>query len=508
MKKIVSFLVALTLLASGACLSVYADMVDGTSSAFIQNTTDARDLQAYGLHTFASFKAATTPSVDGAVNTGEYPGVSDVAKPGDGLWLTGNDGSADNAGKVDGLDEVVLETYLAYDDTYAYIAEKVTSPVALPSTVSAWVRYGLNQSKLIPEAYSHAENKYKITSSNVISIDSSNANAKSRTYLNGLGNLSRENMKYFDGTTEWKASTYKSAENAAFTRDGDTFIFEYRLPLADIAYSAFGEFSQAKTAELIASGQFFGSYSFSFTIGGSNYYLSTAIPGNAKADAFSGDDSKTWTEALQEYYTDADGNNFEQKYLPSPVWHFPTSDPSSAVIPAGSSFRNGGSGIYGFDNVPSVFRMVNSEGQYKKGDYNRYYTFTLLAAGTENTDPYVGDTRTIPVTYRVRSGYNTKLQGTFANFNEGSFDASKLPSGLYTLVVTFTTQEWDGTQWVDTGVTRNFARNITIAGSARAASASSQTGDAVIFIISGILVAAAAVTGAVLLSKKRRKISF
>ncbi|MBP5289545.1 MAG: hypothetical protein J6Z79_06720 [Clostridia bacterium] len=519
MKKIVCFLVAALMLASALGLSAYANMVDGQSSEYIQNTTNARDLQAYGIHTFTSYHTAVTPVIDGTISTGEYPGLSDRATVGDGLWFT--DLNAKRAEEtIEDYTNVVLESYLAFDETYAYIAECITSPIALSSSrvnVPVIIRYGLNQSELVPESYSCLKNTYTFKKSTNL-INSLSGNDSSRSCLsleNGV--VDTKDVKiiappfpYVDGSNvEWNAAEYKKAGNVGSSLKGEgpyTYVYEFRIPLTEIAYSAFGSLDDEKTAQLIAHDTFFGSYGFSFEVSG-NVSLATSIPGDAPCDAFIGKSDKSWTEALKDYYTTASGASVSQDFVPSPVYHFNTGDPSSVSVPAASKFRKI-TYEYGLDDVPTVFKMVNNAGQYKTGDYNKYFTFKLKAAGTENTEPYLGDPRTIPTQFRVRSGYSTKITGGFADFTTGVFDASQLPSGLYTLVVTFTEQKWDGTQWVNTGVTRNISRNITIAGSTRAATASSQTGDdAVLYISLGVLALSAAFTGIVLTSRKRKTTS-
>lgn len=515
MKKIVCILIASLLLVSAVGVSAYANMVDGLSSDYIQNTTNAYDLQAYGVHTFVSYKVDVAPTIDGVLSTGEYPGLSDSASLGDGLWVSNNSGKQDYSNmstRVDGYNNIRLETYLAYDGTYAYIAEKVVTDKDILSATETYVRYGLNQSSLIPEANSRLQNQYKYTVSGESVTNGAVACERVYKKLDGAISKKSPSAGYTDGEgTKWNNTTYKAAENNSATRTEEdgivTYVFEYRIPLADIAFSAFNAFDEEQTAQLIASGEFFGSYNFCLKINNKPAFISTSMPGGANMSAYSGDTTipaKGVSAALKEYYTNAAGESLDQDYLQSPVYHFPTGDPSAAVIPAASGFRPGISS-YGYLDVPTVFRMVNSAGQYKTGDYNKYYIFTVAPSGLDNTAPATGDSRVVPTQFRLRSGYTTKITGGFADYTKGSFDASKLPSGLYTLVVTFSTQKFDGQNWVDTGITRNFSRNITIAGSTRAATASSQTGDnTVLFVCCALLAAAVALTGAVLVSKKRR----
>ena len=520
MKKIVCFLLASLLLMSVMGFSAYANMVDGLSSEYIQNTTNAYDLQAYGVHTFTSYKVDVAPAIDGYLSVGEYPGLSDSAKLGDGLWFSNGTSKQDYSSmstRIDGYENIVVNTYLAYDNTYAYIAEEVVSDKAIITSTESYVRYGLNQSSLIPEAYSRLQNQYKYTvSGDTLTNGTVSGDRYCYELRNGLESKKGTLGGYTDGDgTKWDKNTYKVAENNSASKTENngiiTYVFEYRIPLADIAFSAFGAFDEAKTAELIASGQFFGFYQFCLKVNSKPAYVTTSLPGGANMPAYSGDNSipaKGLSAALKEFYTNEAGESLEQDYLPSPVYHFPTNDPTSVSIPASSGFRPGISS-YGWLDVPSVFRMVNDEGQYKKGDYQKFYEFSVVPTGVDNTNPMTGDARIVPTQYRLRSGYATKKSGTdFIDYSVCRIDVSKLSSGLYTLVVTFSTQKWDGQAWVNTGETRNIATSVTIAGSTRAANPSAGTGDdTILFVACGLLVASAAITAAVLVAKKRRSIS-
>ena len=129
----------------------------------------------------------------------------------------------------------------------------------------------------------------------------------------------------------------------------------------------------------------------------------------------------------------------------------------------------------------------------------------MTSAGVDNTAPYKGDTRVVATQFRLRSGYSTVLSGNFSNFTDAQFGTKSLSSGLYSLVVTFTTQRFDGSQWVDTGAVKNLATNITMAGTIRAASAAAQTDDSLVIALSacGVMLLFATAFTVVMFRKQR-----
>ncbi len=524
MKKIISVVLAICFVVGAFCMPVAATYANQTSTAYIQLGTTAHDLRAYGLHTFVSnYIHGAAPVMDGVISTDEYNSgnvPSDTAKIGDGLTLTNNTGTSDYTAEYgDNYKDFTVKTYLSYDDTYAYIAEEVTSTQPIENTnsmgnttpINVNVRYGLNQSELLPEFTSRLSNSYSydFDGTNLVlsSLSSADRNYKK---MDGMLTTSvvTDYEAYNDGAVTWNRDEYKKPENAASSYKEDSngykYIFEYRIPLADVIYSATGRFNKEDVASLIAS-DFYGSYFFQIAVtktGGEDankqFFLSTGYAANSPKLPYSAKsaDAKatTWAKAVKEYWTDANGESLSVSNIPSPVYHG-SKTAGTVTLPAASQFRPGLSG-YGLNEIKSVFEIGSKA------------TFTVTPDCGENTAPVTGDLRVIPTKFRVRNGFDTKLSGTFADdLKTASFDTTNLPVGLSTLVVTFTQQRFDGTNWVDTGVTKNLSRNITIAGTVlgSAEQGASQTGDSLtIAIVAGSVMVLAAVTAGVIIFRKKR----
>lgn len=520
MKRIVSCILALCFAVTGLCFGVSANYVDHKSTEYIQNGMNAHDLGVYGGHTFVSYRTETPPVLDGAVSTGEYPAVSDVASVGDGLYVTNSTGNADyTATEGTGFSDFTVTTYLAYDNEYAYIAEVIASPTTPisvttysggTSTLTAHVRYGLNQSAEIPEAASRLSNTYAYSfDGNDFMVSAcSGGNRTYRTIENATTQTTvLDDDCYVDAnSTVWNMAQY--AQNAAIgTQTGAayTYTLEYRIPLADIAYSATGSYDPATVPALLASGSFYGSYVFQIAVsrtavnGKTQVFLSTAIPANATVTPYTTYGTgtpTTWAQAVKDYWTTPKGKSLSISYVPSPVLHAGALDPMNPVTISTSGFRPGVSG-YGFKDFKPVARL---------GDP---YAFSVYNSGLENTSPAYGDTRFIPTLYRFRSGSTTAASGSFnSDWSTATVDTKSFKAGVYSLVVSFTEQMWDGSNWVNTGFVKNLSQNINFAGSVLGTSAGAgPTGDAglVLMISIGAMTLCAASITVIVLKKKKVK---
>ncbi len=521
MKKIISVVLAICFVVGAFCLPVAATAL--TSTSYIQAGTTAHDLRAYGVHTFVSnYIQGAAPVMDGKISTDEYNSgnvPSDIAKIGDGLVLTNSTGTSDYTAEF-GKDYkgFTVKSYLSYDDTYAYIAEEITSDKAISydnslgaqSLINASVRYGLNKSELLPESVGRLSNSYsyEMNGGNLVLSAVSSADRNYRK-LEGVVNntVIIDTEAYNDGSVTWNRDEYKKAENAAceYTVDQGThkYIFEYRIPLADAIYSATGRFSKEDVATLLASdvcGFYFFQIAVSRTGGAEQnkqFFLATGYAANTPILPYSqatAEKASTWGKAAKEFWVNAAGESIAIPYVPSPVCHG-SKTAGTITLPAPTQFRPGLSG-FGLNEIKSVYEIGSKA------------TFTVTPDAIENTSPVVGDVRVIPTQFRVRNGFNTKLTGTFNDdFKTASFDTAKLPVGLSTLVVTFSQQRFDGTNWVDTGVSKNLSRNITIAGSVLggAQHGASQTGDSLtVAIVCGSVMVLAAVAAGVLIYRKKR----
>ncbi len=516
MKKIFSLLLAFTFVVSAFCIPVSATFADQTSTAYIQYGTTARDLRAYGLHTFVAHKTDSVPNLmDGGIMEGEYL-VSDVSKLGDGLTLTNGTGTTDyTAAYGDAYKDVVITSYLMYNNEYLFIAEKVETPTEFSlltndgitvDTLLTNVRYGLNQSAALPEAASRLSNTYAYALTEN-GYEVAGCISGNRTYKKLDGEVSNTITLDEDYYTTWNLFKYgkNTAINVKETAEGFTYEFEYMIPLGDVIYSATGKYDDAQVAELLKNSEFFGSYLFQVAVtrtGGDNgatqLFLTTGYAGSRTINPYAAKNdegvSSTWGREVKNYWTTAKGESLSVVYIPSPVLHSSAKD---AVAPQATGFRPGLTG-YGINQFGSV---------YKAGEA---VTFTVTPDSVDNSNPTLGDLRVIPSKFRVRSGYDTELNGTFSeDFKTGKFETKGLPMGVHTLVVTFVQQRFDGTKWVDTEVTKNLSRNFNVVGSVLGAAGqgSPQTGDnTVLFLASaGAMLLAASAFVIVLLKKKESK---
>ncbi len=516
MKKILSLLLAVTFVVSAVCIPVSATYADQSSTAYIQYGTTAHDLRAYGIQTFQAYKiTGAEPSLsDARLDPSQYVGTPTVSTLGAGLTLTNSTATTDytDTDEAQAYKDVKLTTYLAYNDQFLFIGEKVESPVEFgymtasgaQDTLNTNVRYGLNQSTAIPEAASRLSNTYEYKKSGSTFQVSSCASGN-RTYKVIDGNVSKSVTLDSEMYADWDLEKYSDNAAVFYEEVGGihTYEFEYKIPLADVLYSAIGKYDDAEVAKLLQNPQFYGSYLFQVAVtrtGGENgktqLYLTTGYPGGRSLAPYSDPDSTsltTWAKAVKSYWTNQKGESVSIVYVPSPVVH--TSD-ASAQIPAATGFRPGLTG-YSFDQFKSVHKIGET------------VTFTVIPDAVENTAPKEGDMRVIPSKFRVRNAYDTKLTGTFASdFKTAQFSTAKLPVGLNTLVVTFVQQRFDGTKWVDTTVTRNLSKNFTVTGSVMGQSqGSSQTGDntTVLLVGGAVMLLAAAAFSIVVISKKKSR---
>ncbi|MBR2615101.1 MAG: hypothetical protein IKC69_00275 [Clostridia bacterium] len=515
MKKIISFLVAITFVVGAFCVPVFASYADQTSTTYIQYGTTAHDLRAYGLHTFLAYKVSAEPSLtDAGIDPAQYGGVpSDVAKLGDGLTLT------DDNCKVDYTDaygadyeDVVVTTYLAYNDEYVFIAEKVESPVEFSvvdelgntSTLNTNVRYGLNQSTAISEAASRLSNTYAYEKG-LDGYSVGGCVAGLRNYKKIDGEVTKTAiLDYANPYSDWTLYKYSKNTAISYTEDNGSYVyeFEYRIPLNDVIFSAVGSYDEKAVDDLLASGEFYGSYLFQVGVtrtggagGDQNFYLSTGFAGGREICAYgSSPDTEvksTWDDAVAEYWTNAKGESLSVAYVPSPVFHTTV---GGANAPASTGFRPGPSG-FGFDQFGATYQT------------GKDVSFTVIPDGVDNTRPLVGDIRNVPTKFIIRSGATTKLTGTFSeDFTTGKFNTGNLPIGHNILIVTFTQQRFDGSKWVNTSVSKNLSRGFTVYGSVMGSvGGSAQTGDALtICIISGVAMLTVAAGASFVVLKKKR----
>ncbi len=529
MKRIVSVLLAVILVAAALCVSTSA--IAMSSTAFIQTGTTAHDLNAYGIHNFYSYYVTRAPRADGSIGASEYPAISDVAVIGDGLSLTNGAGTNDYTNVIssgtttfgDEYKDAKITSYLCYNDQYVFIAEQVelSEPISVTtssgaeSTLHANVRYGLNQSPYLPEAASRLSNTYAYRSVGT-NFTVSSVPAGNRTFKQISGEVSQSVTLDFDSYVDSSSNTWdmtRYSKNAAsgyrFLNGKHVYMFEYRIPLGDIAYSMKGRYDPSDVAELLAMGKFYGTYLFQLAVtrtggenGNSQLFLTTGFGGDREMRPYceyngvqSNTKSSTWAKEAREFWTLETGEKLSITYVPSPVCHMGAYDPSNPGTVTSTGFRAGLSG-YGLDEVQSVYKL------------GEIASFTVVPDAVENTSPQVGDSRVVPTQFRVRKGYDTKITGTFASDHKtAQFETKNLPVGLHTLVVTFTQQRFDGTGWVDTGTTKNLSRNITIAGTVLGSSGgASQTGDSLTLVLMAGGAMLACVAAITVVSFRRKKV--
>lgn len=524
MKKIISLALAVCLAIGAFCMPAMASFADQTSTAHIQYGTTAHDLQAYGLHSFVAYYVNAAPQMDGVISSAEYNATgiaSDVAKIGNGLTLTNNTGTTDYTAQYGkDYEDFQIKTYLAYDDTYAYIAEEVTAKQAISvvksnganSTLNTSVRYGLNQSEILPEGQSRLSNSYSYSvdpSTGAVSVSACSAADRVLRKLDGasISTALVDVEPYFDGSITWDRAEYAKAANAAASYAENAgehkYIFEYRIPLADIVYSESGRYSKDDVKAILESETFYGSYLFQVAVtrtggeeGKDQFFLNTGYSANREVLPYAGKgEATTWAKAVREYWVGKAGETLSVPYIASPIVHNGKNAqvPSVPTAPASSGFRPGLTG----------FALGEVKAAYKT---NSVVTFTVTPDCVDNKAPVLGDVRVVPTQFRVRNGFNTKVSGTFsADFTTAQFSTASLPIGINTLVVTFTTQRFDGANWVNTDVYKNISRNFTVTGSVQAASqGASQTGDSlVVFAVAGGAMLLAAGAAVVVLRKKK-----
>ncbi len=518
MKKTLSLLLAVILVVCAFCLPVSAGYADKASTQYIQYGTTAHDLQAYGIHTFQASRVTSAPQVNGVIGTGEYGNApSDVATIGDGLTLTNGTATTDYTDAFgEEFKNFKLTSYLVYDDTYVYIAEELVADKAISIinaagdqnlALNTHVRYGLNQSPNIPEAASRLSNSYAYRYDTAAdNFNVSGCIAANRNYKVLEGAISKSVTLDDECYSDWTMAKYAANTAVNYSASGNqhTYVFEYKIPLADVIFSATGDFKEADVAALLANSTFYGSYLFQVAVtrtGGDNgntqMFLTTGYAGGREIEPYStqvtSSSTSSWAKAVKAYWTTKNGESISINYVPSPVIHGPAGSVGTLVPPA-TQLRPGLSG----------FRLGNVASAYKLGSTA---TFTVIPDCVENKNPTVGDLRVIPQKFQVRNGFDTKLTGGFdSDFKTARFSTAELPVGVNTLVVTFVQQSFDGSKWVDTSYTKNFSRNFTVAGSVMGvAGGSSQTGDSTVILFAGagvMLLAAGSI--AVVVSKKRK----
>ena len=514
MKKILSIILAITFVAGAFCIPAFASYADQTSTTYIQYGTTAHDLRAYGLHTFLANKVSAEPSLtDEGIDPAQYGGVaSDVAKIGDGLTLTDEACEKDYTEAFgDAYSDVVLTTYLAYNDEYVFIAERIESPVEFTVTddlgnaytLNTNVRYGLNQSNAISEAASRLSNSYAYNKTETgYEVAGCTAGVRSFKQIDGEVTKSAV-LDYYNPYEDWNLYKYSKNNAMFYQEDSGSFIyeFEYRIPLNDVIFSAVGSYDADAVADLLELDEFFGSYLFQVGVtrtGGENadlsLYLSTGYAGGRTIYPYGSDESEvssTWKKAVGEYWTNEKGESLAISYVPSPVYH---ANSAGAAVPGTTGFRPGPSG-FGFEQFGATFQT------------GKDVSFTVTPDGVDNVNPVVGDIRNVPTKFIIRSGATTKLTGTFSDdFTTGTFNTGALPIGHNILIVTFTQQRFDGQKWVDTDVSRNLSRGFTVYGSVMASvTKSAQTGDTILVcVLSGLaMLTVAAGAGFVVLKKKK-----
>lgn len=516
MKRILSLLMAVVLIMSLLCLPVGAKYQDYISTAYIQYGTTARDLRAYGLPIYLAYEVSSAPALDGSITPGEYGSTDamNVAKIGSGLTMTNSSGTADYSAFAADFMNFSIASYLAYDDEYVYIAEEVKGDRAISimtpnglSTLNASVRIGMNQSPELPEAASRLSNSYSYAwdGSEFSSYACSSGN---RTYKVIDGEISKTATLDDSLYGDWNRAKYKDNTVLNYTQNGNehVYVFEYKIPIGDIAYSNYGNFDDGNAAKLMALSQIYGSYFFQVAVSrssGSNsktqVFLSTGFGGNTSLAPLAGGAPTTWADAVSKYWTANDGDSLSIPYVPTPIQFMGSYDPSvdpSFRLPSATSFQPG--------KVTTGYEFGVMKSIYKVGETVK---FSVTPDGVDNTDPNEYDRRTVPAKFRVRNGDSTKLTGSFnADYATASFSTAGLPVGVNTLVVTFVEQVYLGGQWTDTDVSKNLSRNFTITGSVKGtvAQGSSQTGDNTALLILGVGVMLTSVAAFTVVAMKKR----
>ncbi len=283
MKRVVACLLAVMTLF--ALFSVPASARGYTLS--MPKTVSSHNLEAYGLHTMDVYEADKVPTIDGRVDTNEYPGpnggCSLSAGPGDNMWMSSYYIKKNSAGAItsedqngyygsyDFTDYVLAEdkpdyikNFLTYDDEYLYFAVTATIPEIRITTATDnekgigavairepywWIETFVNfmQTENIASAHynSRAQTKYQLykydnydKAYNVI------LTARAARLLESQTANKAVTVKFSEWTDEefgikWDGTTYKRSENFSYqitVLDGGKWkvTFEGRQPLGDV----------------------------------------------------------------------------------------------------------------------------------------------------------------------------------------------------------------------------------------------------------------------------------
>lgn len=149
---------------------------------------------------------------------------------------------------------------------------------------------------------------------------------------------------------------------------------------------------------------------------------------------------------------------------------------------------------------------ISSNGQYTT---ESKITFTAVGAGMDNNDPGEGDTRYIPLNWTIANTNSWQAAPYSATFRMSR-------AGTYTLSVVFNEQEYDGSNWVNTGAQDTKSVTFTVANAAAQTITPTPTGAAqgrnavqtgdntnIIPFVILLVVAVACVAGVVIYRKKR-----
>ncbi len=147
MKRFVSILLAVLMLVSLCTVTSAARGYVLT----VPESLSAHNLEAYGLHTLNVYSTDKAPTVDGVIDTAEYPGPNNgmclESVPGDNMWmnryylysttttqneLESNCNWTPYVAREDMPD--YIKTYLTYDDSYLYFAVATQIPAIRATT--------------------------------------------------------------------------------------------------------------------------------------------------------------------------------------------------------------------------------------------------------------------------------------------------------------------------------------------------------------------------------------
>lgn len=277
MKRVVACLLAVITLLALFCVPVSARGY----TLSIPKTVSSHNLEAYGLHTMDVYEADKVPTIDGRVDTNEYPGpnggCSLSAGPGDNMWMSSyyiKSNSDDQNGYYGSYDftEYVLEedkpdyikSYLTYDEEYFYFAVTTVIPKIRITTTTDnekgkgavairepnwWLETFVNfmQTNNIASGHynSRAQTKYQLykhdhytTAYNVVFPARTARLLESQT-ANKAVTVNYSNWIDEEFGITWDGTTYKRAENFSYqvTVLGDDkwkVTFEGRQPLGDV----------------------------------------------------------------------------------------------------------------------------------------------------------------------------------------------------------------------------------------------------------------------------------